>query len=145
MCSLSIIIWSFLQWIEDWRHDALSDVDQAPEMSWLAEDLNKQDHYVGLIYSLKHRLNVQVKMAHWQYSMGFIIRQRLCRKRTLQKIKQMYIQGKELFLQNLLNGWRDLGHLMEDEFCFKLQKESEYFLQIFAEGSGLRLSTITFW
>lgn len=29
---------------------------------------------------------------------------------------------------------------MEDEFCFKLKKRSESFLQIFAEGSGLKLT-----
>lgn len=33
---------------------------------------------------------------------------------------------------------------MEEEFCFKLKKRSESFLKIFAEGSGLRLSMMTF-
>lgn len=49
-------------------------------MIWLTEDLNEKDHYVDFIYSLKHSLNVQVKMAQWQYSMGFTIHQQLCRK-----------------------------------------------------------------
>lgn len=44
-------------------------------MSWLAEDLNEKDHYMGLIYSLKHSLNLHVKMAQCQYLMEFIIHQ----------------------------------------------------------------------
>lgn len=141
-----VIVWSFLKWIEDCPlGDALCDVDEAPEMSWWAEDLNEKDCYVSLIYSLKHSVNFHVEMAHCQHSVEFTIHQQLCRKMTFQKIKQMYIQGKELFLQNLLNGWRHQGLFMEEEFCFKLKKRSESFLKIFAEGSGLRLSMMTFW
>lgn len=36
-------------------------------MSWLAEDLNDNGHYVGLIYSLKHSLNLHVKVAQCQH------------------------------------------------------------------------------
>ena len=35
-------------------------------MSWLAEELNEKDHYVGLIYSLGHNLNLRVKITQCQ-------------------------------------------------------------------------------
>lgn len=36
-------------------------------MSRLAEDLNDNGYYVGLIYSLKHSLNLYVKVAQGQH------------------------------------------------------------------------------
>lgn len=44
-------------------------------MNWLAEDLNEDDHSVGLTYSLKQNLNLHVKMAQCQYLMESIIHQ----------------------------------------------------------------------
>lgn len=44
-------------------------------MSRLAEDLNEEDHYIGLIYSLKHSRNLLVKMAQCQYSVEFTLHQ----------------------------------------------------------------------
>lgn len=80
-------------------------------------------------------LKTQPKLACWngsmQHSMECTIHQQLCRKMTFQKIKQIYIQGKELFLQNLRNGWRDQGLSMENEFCFKLKKKIWIFLADF--------------
>lgn len=36
-------------------------------MSWLAEDLSDNGHHVGLTYSLKHSLNLHVKVAQCQH------------------------------------------------------------------------------
>lgn len=43
---------------------------------------------------------------------------------TFQKIKPIYIQRKDLFLQNLLMDEETRCFpMMEDEFCFKLKKK----------------------
>lgn len=42
-------------------------------MSLLAEDLNDNGHYVGLIYSLKQGLNLYVKVAQCQHWVAYFI------------------------------------------------------------------------
>ena len=54
-------------------------------MSRLAEDLNEKDHYLRLIYSLKHSLNLHIKTAQCQYLMEFIVLYLMYTSITLQE------------------------------------------------------------
>lgn len=71
-------------------------------MSWLAEELNEKGHYVGLIYSLEHNLNLHVKITQCQCLVEyFYIAIALQENDTPEKSNKYILKGRKLL--NLLN------------------------------------------
>lgn len=95
---------------------------------------------MSLIYSLKHREDFHVEIAPCQHSVSPALQEDGIPE------NQTNIYLREGTLSSKLTKWvkRPGGLSMEEEFCFKLKKRSESFLQMFAEGSGLMLSAMTF-
>ncbi|XP_067555136.1 coiled-coil domain-containing protein 68 isoform X4 [Pseudorca crassidens] len=121
---------SHLQSVIHSQHQSLRSVIQ--EMEGLKNNLKEQDKRIE---DLKEKVNIleaqnkelKTKAALWsEIPRPKVSKAVSTRKMTFQKIKPIYIQRKDLFLQNLLMDEETRCFpTMEDEFCFKLKKKKK--------------------